>query len=67
MTQSELRHIAENLIDELRELPDGTEITSWQLLKMGGYDPEELNEGELVDYHQALLRAAKAKHITGRS
>ena len=64
MTQSELRHIAEDLIDELRELPDGTEITSWQLLKLGGYDPEEYSEEDLVEYHQYLLKTAKANHIT---
>ena len=43
MTKTELRYIAEDLVDELREMPDGTEITSWQLLKVGGYDPDEFD------------------------
>ena len=64
MTKTELRYIAEDLVEELREMPDGTEITSWQLLKTGGYDPQDFNISELMDYHQYLFRAARANHIT---
>lgn len=64
MTKTEIRYIAEDLVDELREMQDGTEITSWQLLKAGGYDPQELDFSELMDYHQYLLRIARANHIT---
>ncbi len=64
MTKAELRSIAEDLIDDLREMPDGTEMTSLQLLKDGGYDPQNFGFSELVDYHQDLLREAKANHIT---
>lgn len=64
MNKTELRHIAEDLVVELRELPDGTEITSGLLLKRIGYDPEELSEGELLGYHEALLRTAKTNPIT---
>lgn len=63
MTKTEIRHIAENLVDELRELPDGTEITSAQLLKKGGYDIKGLDDGDMFDYHDALFRVAKANHI----
>ena len=63
-TKSNLRHIAEYLVEELREMPDGTEITSGQLLKVGGYDPQEFEFSDLMDYHQYLFRAAKASHIT---
>lgn len=31
-SKEEIRHIAEGLIEELREMPDGTAITSAQLL-----------------------------------
>ncbi len=64
MTKTELRYMAEDLVEELREMPDGTEITSWQLLKVGGYDPQELDFSELIDYHQYLFRIARANHIT---
>ena len=64
MTKTELRYMAENLVEELREMPDGTEITSWQLLKAGGYDPQELDFSELMDHHQYLFRIARANHIT---
>ena len=64
MTKTELRYIAEDLVDELREMPDGTEITSWKLLKVKGYDPNEFSVSDLMDYHQSLIRAAKANHIT---
>ena len=48
-TKSDLRHIAEFLVEELREMPDGTEITSGQLLKVGGYDPQEFEFSDLMD------------------
>ncbi len=64
MTKAELRHIAEGLVEELREMPDGAEITSAQLLRLGGYDPQEFSFSELMDYHQSLFRAAAASHIT---
>lgn len=64
MTKTELRHIAEDLVDELRELPDGYEITSAQLLSKVGYHPDDMEFEELFDFHNALSRAAKANHIT---
>lgn len=64
MTKTELRYIAEDLVDELREMPDLSETTSWQLLKVGGYDPDEFDFSDLMEYHQALFRAAKANQIT---
>ena len=63
MTKTELRHIAEDLVDELRELPDGYEITSGQLLAKAGYHPDDMEFEELFDFHDALFRAAKANHI----
>ena len=63
-TKEEIRHIAEGLVDELREMPDGTRITSAQLLIKYGYDLKEFGEWGLFDFHYALDRAAKANHIT---
>lgn len=64
MNQAEIRHLAENLIDELRECPDGTEMTSGQLLQSIGYDPSMMDMHELFSFHDSLFRTAKAHHIT---
>lgn len=64
MNKTELRHIAEDLIEDLREMPDGAEITSAQLLEAGGYNLNEFEFTDLMEYHQALFRAAKANRIT---
>lgn len=64
MTKEELRTVVEDLVDELRELPDGVEVTSAQLLKRIGYDSAEMTPGELYDYHDALFREAEENHIT---
>ena len=40
-SKADLRHIAESLIEDLRECEDGTDITSWQLVKAVGYDMDE--------------------------
>ncbi len=64
MTKIELRHIAEDLIEELRELPDGYEITSGELLKGFGYNPEDMEASDLFEFHDVLFRVAKANHIT---
>ena len=46
MTKTELRYIAEDLVDELREMPDLSETTSWQLLKVG--DTTRMNLTSLI-------------------
>lgn len=42
MKQEELQSIVSGLVDELRELPDHTELTTWQLMDRAGYMDEEL-------------------------
>ena len=64
MTKNEIRELAEEMVEELRELPDGTEITSGQILKTSGIEPDELDDRDLFGFHEALFRAAKANHIT---
>lgn len=63
-SKADLRHIAEGLIEDLREYEDGTDITTWQLVKSAGYDMDEFQTFDLIDIHDALFRAAKANHIT---
>ena len=64
MTKTELRHIAENLIEELREAPDGYEITSGELLRRSGFNPAEMEASDLLEFHDVLFRTAKANRIT---
>ena len=63
-SKADLRHIAEYLVEDLRECDDGTTITSWQLLKTAGYDMEEFDQWDLFEIHDALFRTAKANRIT---
>lgn len=63
-SKADLRHIAEGLIDDLRECEDGTDITTWQLLKSAGFDMDEFETFDLFGIHDALFRAAKANYIT---
>ena len=64
MTKEELKSIAEELVEELIFLPEGAELTSAGLLSWVGYDPYDFGLDELLDYHDYLLRAARADHIT---
>ena len=63
-SKADLRHIAEGLIEDLRECEDGTDISSWQLVKAAVYDMDEFDTFDLIDIHDALFRATKANHIT---
>lgn len=62
-TNKELRQIAEELVEELRDLPDGTEITLSQLLAMYKNDADSYDVYELMCLHDALFRLARANHI----
>lgn len=64
MSREEIRHIAEALVDELRECEDGYITTTGRLAAALGYSEEKLGVMEKIDLHEALLRAAKANHIT---
>ena len=60
---TDLRHIAEDLIEDLRECKDGTDITTWKLVRDAGYDMDSFVEWDLFDVHTALFGATKANHI----
>lgn len=54
--------IVKELIGKLKELPDGSRITTRQLLKLAGRSPEK--EGiDVMAVHAALFRAAEKAHI----
>ncbi len=39
----------DDMVEELRELPDGTKTTSAQLLKSFGYEPDKLDHRDLYE------------------
>ena len=61
-SKADLRHIAESMIEDLRECEDGTVTTTGWLARAYGYD--DMETFDLFDLHDALFRAAKANHIT---
>ena len=63
-SKADLRHIAEELIEDLRECEDGTRYTTRLLLKDAGYDLDEFDVYDLLDIHDALFKAARANYIT---
>lgn len=64
MTKTEMQRIAEELTEELRNVPDGTEITTAQLLRLCGYDTERLSLPEMMGIHTALAHTAKKARVT---
>ena len=61
-SKTELRHIAEGMIDELRECEDGSVTTTGMLAR--SYDYDDMDTFELIELHYALFRAARANNIT---
>ena len=62
-TRAELRHISEELIDEIREMDDGSKATLIDVLEVSGYDMNEFDSEELMELNDQLFRTAKAYHI----
>ena len=63
-SNADIKQIADELVEELRECDDGTAITTRQLLKAVGYDMNDFEEFDLFDIHSALFKAARGNHIT---
>lgn len=61
-SKNDIKYIAEDLVEELRECKDGTVTTTAMLAKKYGYDGMEMED--LFDLHDALFRTAKAHKIT---
>lgn len=60
-SKTDLRHIAEDMIEDLRECEDGAVTTTGRLARDYGYD--DMETFDLFDLHDALFRAAKANKI----
>ena len=61
-SKSDIREIAEYLVEDLRECEDGTVTTTGRLARASGYD--DMETFDLFDLHDALFMAARANHIT---
>ncbi|MGN0361911.1 MAG: hypothetical protein ACI4ET_03640 [Bilifractor sp.] len=64
MRKSDLKHIAEDLIEDLRKMDDGSRTTTSRLLMARGYTDREFSPIEMIEIHDDLFKAAKANHIT---
>ena len=63
ITKEELDQITDALIEELREMPDGTRTATAWLMAENGYDTADYNWEDLYEIHDELLRKAKKNHI----
>ena len=54
--------IVKELIGKLKELPDGSKVTTRQLLKLAGRSPEK-EDIDVMAVHAALFKAAEKAHI----
>ena len=63
MNKAEIKNIAESVAEKLKEMPDGTEKTSAQLLSEAGYDWTSLGSSVLMDFHNALVRASEKRKV----
>lgn len=61
-SKEDLRHIAEDLIENLRECDDGTVTTTGMLADASGYN--DLDIYDLLDLHNNLVKTARANHVT---
>ena len=53
-SKADLRHIAEDMIEDLRECEDGTVTTTGRLARDYGYD--DMETFDLFDLHDALMK-----------
>lgn len=63
LTKEEIKIIAGDLVEELRECPDGTRITTSLLLRQAGHE-EDFDSIDMIDIHNELFGLAEANNIT---
>ena len=63
LTKEEIKIIAGDLVEELRECPDGTRITTSLLLRQAGHE-EDFDSIDMIDIHNELFELAEANNIT---
>lgn len=62
LTKGEIKPIVEDLVEELRECPDGTRISTSLLLRQAEHE-DAFNSVDLIAIHDALFETAKANNI----
>lgn len=63
-SKDDVSRIAKGLIEDVRELDDGSGISTWQLLKDANYDMDSFRPMDLFEIHDALFREAKKNRMT---
>ena len=63
LMKEEKRKIVMEAMDYLRECEDGFAISTMTLLDELGYEPMEMDRGDIVSIHTAIFREAKYYHI----
>ncbi len=63
LMKEEKRKIVMEAMDYLRECDDGFAISTMTLLDELGYEPMEMDRGDIAGIHAAIFREAKYYHI----
>ena len=64
MIKEEIKFCVRDMIGRIRDFPDGTRITTAQLLNSLCYNNDRDLQRHLMEIHHELLQAAKAEGIT---
>ena len=62
-TAEEMERVTDELVEALKTLPDGTEITTCGLIARAGMDTEAFDVGELMDISQSISIKARKQGI----
>ena len=62
-TDQEMDRITGKLVEELKRLPNGTEITTCRLIEQAGMDTDAFDVGELMDISQSISIKARTQGI----
>lgn len=63
MDKERMNEIVQGMLGKLHSVDDGTVLTSWRLLKLAGYDPDQFSFSNLLTLHTALFKAAGQEGI----
>lgn len=55
--------IIRRMLEKLHSVNDGTVLTTWRLLKLADYGPEQFSFGDLLAIHTTLFEAAEEDHF----
>ena len=63
MKDKNIGEIAAIAAEKLQSIPEGSALSSAELLMLCGYDLDVFSPSELMEYHQQLFKAAEAVGI----